>query len=366
MRRPASRRRPVRVGSRHGHADPGPARPHHRQRRRACSPAGRRASRLDEHGPSRPRRCRDGSPAVPLAAVVTSPLERCRQTARTAAAAQARRRRSDTERAASPSATTATGPGRELKDLAKEPLWKTCRPTRRPRPSPAASRCARCRPARSPRSADWDARSTRPSTAPTRSGWRVSHGDVIKSVLADALGMHLDLFQRIIVDPALGLGHPLHRRSALRAGHQHRTRATCPGWPRGRRRARAPRRRRGRRATRLRRRRRRAATADPVGSSAWHRSSTASTRPSASSPARSARPASAPSSCRRAPAAGSTSVALEKQQVAVLAERIDELLDEVLRRSGGDAADPGGGAARARGHRARSSSRSRRSSAPAR
>ena len=30
----------------------------------------------------------------------------------------------------------------------------------------------------------------------------VSHGDVIKSVLADALGMHLDLFQRIVVGPA--------------------------------------------------------------------------------------------------------------------------------------------------------------------
>src|SRR6478609_12216774 len=30
----------------------------------------------------------------------------------------------------------------------------------------------------------------------------VSHGDLIKSVLADALGMHLDLFQRLHVDPA--------------------------------------------------------------------------------------------------------------------------------------------------------------------
>ena len=29
----------------------------------------------------------------------------------------------------------------------------------------------------------------------------VSHGDVIKGVLADALGLHLDLFQRIVVDP---------------------------------------------------------------------------------------------------------------------------------------------------------------------
>ena len=28
-----------------------------------------------------------------------------------------------------------------------------------------------------------------------------SHGDVIKALLADALGLHLDLFQRIYVDP---------------------------------------------------------------------------------------------------------------------------------------------------------------------
>jgi uncharacterized repeat protein (TIGR03847 family) len=35
-----------------------------------------------------------------------------------------------------------------------------------------------------------------------------------------------------------------------------------------------------------------------------------------------------------------TSVALEKQQVAILAERIDLLLDEALRRSGGDSAIP--------------------------
>jgi broad specificity phosphatase PhoE len=29
----------------------------------------------------------------------------------------------------------------------------------------------------------------------------VSHADVIKAVLADALGMHLDAFQRIVIDP---------------------------------------------------------------------------------------------------------------------------------------------------------------------
>ena len=30
----------------------------------------------------------------------------------------------------------------------------------------------------------------------------VSHGDVIKAILADAAGTHLDLFQRVVVDPA--------------------------------------------------------------------------------------------------------------------------------------------------------------------
>lgn len=32
--------------------------------------------------------------------------------------------------------------------------------------------------------------------------WIVTHGDVIKAVVADALGMHLDHFQRIVIDTA--------------------------------------------------------------------------------------------------------------------------------------------------------------------
>jgi uncharacterized repeat protein (TIGR03847 family) len=41
-----------------------------------------------------------------------------------------------------------------------------------------------------------------------------------------------------------------------------------------------------------------------------------------------------------APGSAVTSVALEKQQVAALAERVEELLDEVVRRSGGTAPVP--------------------------
>lgn len=41
------------------------------------------------------------------------------------------------------------------------------------------------------------------ATAGAAAAWiAVSHGDVIKAVAADALGMHLDAFQRIVIDPA--------------------------------------------------------------------------------------------------------------------------------------------------------------------
>ena len=104
------------------HADPRPARPHHRQRRR-------HARRLDAR--RRPRRrgreqaAGAGRPAgrVPLAAVVTSPLERCRETAdallaAARRAARARRRpprRVPLRRLDRPPAS---------RELAKDPLWK--------------------------------------------------------------------------------------------------------------------------------------------------------------------------------------------------------------------------------------------------
>jgi broad specificity phosphatase PhoE len=43
---------------------------------------------------------------------------------------------------------------------------------------------------------EWNARLRRDATYLI-----CSHGDVIKSLIADSLGMHLDLFQRIQVDP---------------------------------------------------------------------------------------------------------------------------------------------------------------------
>jgi len=67
--------------------------------------------------------------------------------------------------------------------------------------SPAAKDSLRCRPVPSPPFRDHDAR-----LAEQHGGdalWLAcTHGDVIKAVVADALGLHLDGFQRISADPA--------------------------------------------------------------------------------------------------------------------------------------------------------------------
>lgn len=56
----------------------------------------------------------------------------------------------------------------------------------------------------------------------------VSHGDIIKSILADALGMHLDLFQRLSVGPAsVSIVH--YRTSGPRV-YAISTEAGDPSW----------------------------------------------------------------------------------------------------------------------------------------
>ena len=47
----------------------------------------------------------------------------------------------------------------------------------------------------------WDARMTA-EHGPEALWLACSHGDVIKAIVADALGLHLDQFQRIVADPA--------------------------------------------------------------------------------------------------------------------------------------------------------------------
>jgi probable phosphomutase (TIGR03848 family) len=136
---------------------------------------------------------------LPLAAIVTSPLERCKQTA--AAIAQ----HHDGLRPATDRRLTECGygdwTGRPLKALSKEPLWKAVQahPSGVTFPGGESMRDMQARGVAAVR--DWD-RQIGDEHGDGAIWLASSHADVIKSIVADALGMHLDHFQRIVVDPA--------------------------------------------------------------------------------------------------------------------------------------------------------------------
>jgi probable phosphomutase (TIGR03848 family) len=91
--------------------------------------------------------------------------------------------------------------GRELKTLAKEPMWRTVQahPSAAEFPDGESMADMSARAVGAVRR--WDAKVEAEHGA--EAVWlAVSHGDVIKAILADALGIHLDAFQRIVVDPA--------------------------------------------------------------------------------------------------------------------------------------------------------------------
>ena len=155
---------------------------------------------LDEHGVEQARAAAQRLTGLPLAAIVTSPLERCRQTARELNAGQEARVKVSTDRGLL-ECDYGDWTGRELKTLAKEPLWRTVQA----HPSAAAFPGGESMAAMAARAVAavrrWDAR-VEQEHGPDAVWVAVSHGDVIKAVLADALGMHLDSFQRLVVDPA--------------------------------------------------------------------------------------------------------------------------------------------------------------------
>jgi probable phosphomutase (TIGR03848 family) len=155
---------------------------------------------LDDHGVGQARDAGRRLAEVPVAALVTSPLERCRQTARQIAALQPQLVKAVGERGLL-ECDYGEWTGRELKTLAKEPLWRTVQA----HPSAAVFPGGESMAAMSARAVDavrrWDAH-VEAEHGPDAVWVAVSHGDVIKAVLADALGMHLDAFQRLVVDPA--------------------------------------------------------------------------------------------------------------------------------------------------------------------
>jgi probable phosphomutase (TIGR03848 family) len=155
---------------------------------------------LDETGEEQAAATGERLAAVPLAAIVSSPLERCRQTTE-----EIRRRQ-----AAPPEVTVdeqisecdyGDWQGRPLAELAGEDLWKVVQahPSAAAFPGGESIHTMQARAVAAVRGHD---RAVEAEHGTGAVWLAVSHGDIIKAVVADAYGMHLDLFQRVQADPA--------------------------------------------------------------------------------------------------------------------------------------------------------------------
>lgn len=149
---------------------------------------------LDDRGKAQAAELAQRLAPVPLAAVVTSPLERCHETAAAITADRDGTAPQVDERLVEVRYGDWTG--RPLKELTREPLWKVVQahPSAAVFPGGEGLAATQARAVAAIR--DWNARLGSDATYLV-----CSHGDVIKAVLADALGVHLDQFQRIMVDP---------------------------------------------------------------------------------------------------------------------------------------------------------------------
>jgi len=134
---------------------------------------------------------------VELDAIISSPLERCRQTAEAIAAAGAGRP-SVQEDVRVGECHYGDWTGQPLKRLAKEPLWRVVQAhpgaARFPGEDGESIMDMQHRAVSAVR--EWNRR-----LGPHAAYLVCSHADVIKSIIADSLGMHLDMLQRIQVDP---------------------------------------------------------------------------------------------------------------------------------------------------------------------
>nr|WP_228047304.1 MSMEG_4193 family putative phosphomutase [Saccharopolyspora sp. HNM0983] len=169
-----------------------------RHARSAANGAGTLAGRspgvdLDETGLGQASGLVQRLSGVPLSAVYTSPLQRCAQTlqpllAQRELAAVVEDRLAEVD--------YGDWTGRKVSELVEEPLWTVVQqhPSAAVFPGGEGLAQVQARAVAAVREID--------RRLPAEAVWLAcSHGDVIKAVLADALGMHLDVFQRLVVEP---------------------------------------------------------------------------------------------------------------------------------------------------------------------
>ncbi len=134
---------------------------------------------------------------LPLAVVVSSPLQRCLDTLAPLALSRQLEVTVDDRFV---EVDYGEWTGRELHTLAKEPLWKVVQahPSAAVFPGGEGLAALQARAVAAVR--EWDAKLAT-EHGPDVMWLACTHGDVIKAVLADALGVHLDGFQRIVANP---------------------------------------------------------------------------------------------------------------------------------------------------------------------
>jgi len=151
---------------------------------------------LDDRGTAQAEAVAERLRPVPFAAVVSSPLDRCLDTAGHVLAGRDGLELQVEERLGE--CRYGDWTGRPIKELAKDPLWKVVQshPSAVVFPGPEGEALAHTQARAVSAVRDWNAR-----LGPDASWLACSHGDVIKAVVADAMGLHLDQFQRIVIDP---------------------------------------------------------------------------------------------------------------------------------------------------------------------
>ncbi|MET9345696.1 histidine phosphatase family protein [Streptomyces termitum] len=153
---------------------------------------------LDERGAAQAAALPGRLAGIPLAAAVSSPLQRCRETlqplldARPGLPLHVEDRVNECD--------YGDWSGRKLAELNDEPLMEVVQahPSAAAFPGGESMRAMQDRAVAAVR--DWNAR-IEAEHGEDAVYALCSHGDIIKSLVADALGLHLDLFQRIHVDP---------------------------------------------------------------------------------------------------------------------------------------------------------------------
>jgi len=152
---------------------------------------------LDDRGQAQAAALASRLAQVPLAAVVSSPLERCQQTAAAIAERQGQPMEVQVDDRFG-ECRYGDWTGQPLRKLAHDPLWRVVQahPSAVRFPGPDGESMTGMQQRAVTAIREWNEKLGKDAAYLV-----CSHGDVIKAILADALGMHLDMSQRIQVDP---------------------------------------------------------------------------------------------------------------------------------------------------------------------